>query len=193
MRSTFAWLADLLVRLERISWRTPRDRPSSRTSGSSSTRSTRASTPNLQARILPALRELFPNARIYATTHSPFVVASAGEGVVFPIRPDARPPRPRHRRAAQAPAGQSLEWVVEEIFGAETGFVDPWTREALRTHRADIARLRRKDAFGDDDWHAFLARREELMRLNEQVQTVVAMQEVPVARVIEEHLRGAAA
>jgi hypothetical protein len=70
-------------------------------------------------RILPALRRLFPNARIYLTTHSPF------------------------------------------------------------------ARLRRKEAFAEADWQAFLARRAELMKLNEQVQTVVAMAEVPVQRVID--------
>jgi hypothetical protein len=142
-------------------------------------------------RILPALRRLFPNARIYITTHSPFVVASAGEGYVFSIQPDAD-----HRVRGPIPArrlepGQSLEWVVEEIFGAETGVLDAFTRDRLHAHRNDINRLRRKDAFGEDDWRAFLARRDELMRLGEQVQTVVAMQEVPVARAIEAHVTAA--
>jgi energy-coupling factor transporter ATP-binding protein EcfA2 len=193
MRSTLAWLADLLVRLHRIPWEDTQRSPLEQDFWLILDEIDESLHPTMQMRILPALRRLFPNARIYVTTHSPFVVASAGEGYVFSIRPDAR-----HRVSGTiAPRklepGQSLEWVVEEIFGAETGFIDPWTRDALRAHRADIARLRRKEAFGDDDWRALLARRAALMRLNEQVQTVVEMQEVPVARAIEARLAGAGA
>lgn len=188
MRSTLAWLSDLLVRLHRISWEDTARSPLEQDFWLILDEIDESLHPTMQRRILPAMRRLFPNARIYITTHSPFVVASAGEGVVFSIRPDAK-----HRvRGTIAPRklepGQSLEWVVEEIFGAETGFIDTWTREALRAHRADIARLRRKEPFGDAEWGAFLSRRAELFALNEQVQSVVAMQEVPVARAIEARL-----
>jgi energy-coupling factor transporter ATP-binding protein EcfA2 len=185
MRSTLAWLTDLLVRLHRIPWEDAARSPLEQDFWLILDEIDESLHPTMQMRILPALRSLFPNAAIYLTTHSPFVVASAGEGYVFSLRPDER-----HRvRGAITPRklerGQSLEWVVEEIFGAETGFIDGWTHEALRAHRADIQRLRRKEAFGDEDWRAFVARRAALMGLNEQVQAVVAMQEVPVARAVE--------
>ncbi len=38
--------------------------------------------PTWQRRIIPALREFFPNAQIFATTHSPFVVAGLKAGQV---------------------------------------------------------------------------------------------------------------
>ncbi len=185
MRSTLAWLADLLVRLHRIPWEDAAGSPLEQDFWLILDEIDESLHPTMQMRILPALRGLFPNARMYVTTHSPFVVASAGEGWVFSINPDA------HHRVSGTIAprrlepGQSLEWVVEEIFGAETGFIDPWTRDALRAHRADISRLRRKEDLGGEGWRVFLERRAKLLHLNEQVQTVVAMQEVPVQSVVE--------
>ena len=191
MRSTLSWLADLLVRLHRIPWASPEISPLEQDFWLILDEIDESLHPTMQMRILPTLRRLFPNARLYVTTHSPFVVASAGEGYVFSIRPD------RHHRVSgliesqQLEPGQSLEWVVEEVFGAETGFIDAYTRDALRAHRADIHRMRRKEPFGDADWSAFLERRAALMHLNEQVQTVVAMQEVPVQRAIDARLAAA--
>jgi hypothetical protein len=185
MRSTLAWLTDLLVRLHRVPWERQDISPLEQDFWLILDEIDESLHPTMQMRILPALRRLFPNARMYVTTHSPFVVASAGEGYVFTIHPDARHRVSGKIEARKLTPGQSLEWVVEEIFGAETGFIDPWTRDTLREHRADIARLRRKEAFNDEDWRKFLDRRARLMELNEQVQTVVAMQEVPVQRAIE--------
>ena len=188
MRSTLAWLADLLVRLHRVRWEDPTRSPLTQDFWLILDEIDESLHPTMQMRILPALRRLFPCARIYLTTHSPFVVASAGEGCVFSIRPDARHQVKGEIAARELTPGQSLEWVVEEIFGAETGFIDAWTRDALRAHRADITRLRRKEALSEDDWRTLLERRAALLALNEQVQTVVAMQEVPVARILDARL-----
>jgi hypothetical protein len=192
IRSTLAWLADLLVRLHRIPWANPEISPLEQDFWLILDEIDESLHPTMQMRILPALRRLFPNARLYVTTHSPFVVASAAEGYVFSITPDAR-----HRVSGtitprRLEPGQSLEWVVEEIFGAETGFIDPWTRDALRAHRADITRLRRKEDLGGEGWRVFLERRAKLLRLNEQVQTVVAMQEVAVQSLVEAKAASAA-
>ncbi len=41
--------------------------------------------PKAQRRILPALQELFPNAEIFCTTHSPFVVNSVSDAWVYEL------------------------------------------------------------------------------------------------------------
>jgi energy-coupling factor transporter ATP-binding protein EcfA2 len=189
LRSTMAWLSDLLVRLERVRWADIARSPVDQDFWLILDEIDEGLHPTMQARILPALRELFPNARIYATTHSPFVVASAGQGTIFPIRPAAD-----HRvRGAVEPMtlepGQSLEWVVTEIFEAQAGFVDQKTRGRLDAHKRDVRRLQRG---GSTDWDAFLARRAELMALNDEVRTVVAMQEVPVRAEVDRRLRAGA-
>jgi hypothetical protein len=139
----------------------------------------------MQAHLYPALRELFPNARIYASTHSPFVVASAGEGVVFPIRPDKDHKVRGKVEPVTLEPGQTLEWVTAEIFGAATGFVDRKTRDMLEEHRKDIRRFQRT---GKMDWDAFFERRRELMNLNEEVRVAVAMDEVRARKEIDDRM-----
>ena len=177
LRSTMAWLSDLLVRLERVRWADTTRSPVDQDFWLILDEIDESLHPTMQARILPAVRELFPNARIYATTHSPFVVASAAEGVVFPIRPDKNHCVRGKVEPRELEPGQSLEWVVTEIFDAQAGFVDERTRDLLADHKHDVRRFERT---GDIDWEAFFARRAELMTLNDEVRTVVAMQEVPV-------------
>ena len=41
--------------------------------------------PTWQRRVIPALREYFPNVQIFATTHSPFVVAGLKAGQVHKL------------------------------------------------------------------------------------------------------------
>jgi hypothetical protein len=119
------------------------------------------------------------------TTHSPFVVASVGSGTVFAIRPD----QDRLVRGVVEPRalepGQSLEWVVTEIFQAHAGFVDQTTRDQLAEHDRDVRRAQRKAVI---DWTVFLARRAQLMQLNDEVRTVVALQEAPLRGEIDRRM-----
>ena len=185
LRSTFAWLADLLVRLHRITWASPDLSPLEQDFWLILDEIDESLHPTMQMRILPALRRLFPNARMYVTTHSPFVVASVGSGTVFAIRPD----QDRLVRGVVEPRalepGQSLEWVVTEIFQAHAGFVDQTTRDQLAEHDRDVRRAQRKGAI---DWTAFLARRAKLMQLNDEVRTVVALREAPLRREIDQRM-----
>jgi energy-coupling factor transporter ATP-binding protein EcfA2 len=185
MRSTLAWLSDLLVRLHRVPWEDAQRSPLEQDFWLILDEIDESLHPNMQVRLYPALRQLFPNARIYATTHSPFVVASVGEGVVFPIRPDKdHKVRGRVETRVLTP-GQSLEWVTTEIFQAGTGFVDQQTRDMLDEHKRDIRRFRRT---GTMDWDAFFTRRSKLFELNDEVRVAVAMQEVPVRREVDDQM-----
>jgi energy-coupling factor transporter ATP-binding protein EcfA2 len=185
MRSTLAWLSDLLVRLYRVPWEDTQRSPLEQDFWLILDEIEESLHPTMQARILPALRELFPNARIYATTHSPFVVASAAEGTIFAIRPD-KDHRVRGKvEARQLEPGNSLEWVITEIFQARTGFIDQGTRDDLEAHDRDVRRFQQKREL---DWDAFFERRNRLMRLNDEVRTVVAMQEVRVRLEIDRRM-----
>lgn len=185
LRNTVSWLGDLFFRLERTPWASPETSPFDQDFWLILDEIEESLHPTMQSRILPALREIFPNAHIYATTHSPFVVASAGEGVVFPIRPD----RDHLVRGKVEPRplepGQSLEWVTTEIFQARSGFVDERSRSMLEEHKREVRRFQRT---GTMDWDAFLSRRAELMRLNDEVRTIVAMQEVPVRTEVDRQM-----
>lgn len=187
LRSTVAWLADLLVRLELTPW----DHSDARSPFEQDFWLILDEVevnlhPRMQAHLFPALRRLFPNARIYATVHSPFAVAAAGEGHVFPIRPQ------RGTRLVTGPQepmklahGQSLSWVVEEVFDTPSMFLDAETRRSLELHDQEVRSLL---AGKEIDWPAFLERRRWLMSLNDEVATIVAMREVAVQRRIDAQL-----
>lgn len=185
MRSTLSWLTDLLVRLENIRWNNDEIPPWDQEFWLLLDEIEESLHPKRQMEILPALRKLFPNAHIYATTHSPFVVSSVGEGHVFSIRPD---PRTRRVSGEIKPTplqpGQSLDWIIKHVFDIQSPFMDVSTRDDLSAHDNEVTAL----VNGNQalDWSAFLARRERLLRLNAHVATIVLMRELSVRDIIDE-------
>ncbi len=183
-RRTIAWLSDLVIRLELTPWKDTSRSPFDQDFWLLLDEVDQSLHPALQRKILPTLRNLFPNARIYATTHSPFVVASVGEGQVFSIRPDKKTHlvTGETKPTALLP-GQSLSWIVEEIFDTPSMFLDEETRTGLAAHERDVKALRSKKTI---DWEPFLANRRWLMGLNDEVATIVGMREVPIQDLIRQ-------
>lgn len=189
LRRTFSWMIDLLARLESTQWEDATRSPFDQEFLLFLDEVDQSLHPTMQMRLMPTLRKLFSRARIYATTHSPFVVASVEEGYVFPIRPDPKTHRvngeiePQHLQG-----GRSLEAVVTDVFDAPATFIDEKTRHELEAHKNQVDALR---AGKDISWDEFLTRRRVLHALGEEVGTVVAMREVPIRKRIEEKLREA--
>ena len=77
--------------------------------------------PTWQRRMLPALREHFPQLQIFATTHSPFLVAGLDAGQVHRLyRDDTSTVR------AEAPnSEQIVGWTIDEILRGLMGVQDP--------------------------------------------------------------------
>lgn len=90
LRSPLAWLADLLVRLHRVAWEDATRSPLEQDFWLILDDVDAGLDPTTAARILPTLRGLFPGARMYVTTRSPRVVASASGGCVVSLDPDER-------------------------------------------------------------------------------------------------------
>lgn len=187
MRSTMAWLTDLLIRLDRIRWKDPDRSPLGQPMTLILDEIDESLHPRAQAKLLPTLRDLLPNATIIATTHSPFVVASAASGVVFSLRPD-----PVTRRVGGVlqgltlEPGQSVDYVVEAVFETQAGIIDPNTRANLDQHKRDVESL--GAGRPDVDRTAFARRRKELMALNDEVRTIVTMREYRVRDAVSQIL-----
>jgi hypothetical protein len=188
MRRTFSWVADLLVRLQRIRWQDTSRSPLEQDFWLLLDEVDESMHPTMQLRLLPALRELFPNARLYVATHSPFLVASVGEGIVFPIRPHARTHRVNGTvQPIQLKPGLSLEWVIEQVFETPANFVDAPTLEHLANHKQAIDDLRAKRQI---DWKSFLSTRDWLLALNiDEVNSIVLFREAPVRAEIQEQVK----
>jgi predicted ATP-binding protein involved in virulence len=74
-KSIFSWLADLLIRLDRVKWEN--DTPVFERNFILFLDEIEVHMhPAWQRKILPVVQKLFPNAQIFVSTHSPFVVGS---------------------------------------------------------------------------------------------------------------------
>lgn len=121
VKSIVSWVADLIMRMDRIAWvdNTPiRERPFLLLLDEIDIHLH----PAWQRRILPMVARLFPKAQIIASTHSPFVVGSAGQDariIRFNVK-DGRSTLDPTPRGAQV--GTSVSVVLADVFGVKSEF-----------------------------------------------------------------------
>ena len=77
--------------------------------------------PTWQRRMLPALREHFPQLQIFATTHSPFLVAGLDAGQVHRLYRDDT----STVKAETPNSEQIVGWTIDEILRGLMGVQDP--------------------------------------------------------------------
>ena len=110
--------------------------------------------PTWQRRVIPALLEHFPGLQIFATTHSPFVVAGLRAGQVHMLKRDA------DGVVTYSPNEQDIiGWTTDEILRTFMGVDEP-TDQLTINRRERLLELRRKDSLSD----AEAAEMEELRR-----------------------------
>ena len=112
--------------------------------------------PTWQRRVIPALLEHFPGLQIFATTHSPFVVAGLKKGQVHMLKRDAD-----GVVTASTNDHDIIGWTTDEILRTFMGVDEP--TDQLTVERANRLReLRGKDELSPEE-------AEELERLRRQV------------------------
>ncbi len=110
--------------------------------------------PTWQRRVIPALLEHFPGLQIFATTHSPFVVAGLKAGQVHMLKRD-------ENGVVRASTNEQdiIGWTTDEILRTFMGVDEP--TDQLTIDRAQRLReLRGKDSLTDEE----TAEMEELRR-----------------------------
>lgn len=89
--------------------------------------------PAWQRKLLPAAQHLFPQAQIFAATHSPFVISSVNEGWIHIFRADDAGVVTVDKALA-CKKGDSYLDVVEDILGVKEWY-DPESEELLAKFR----------------------------------------------------------
>ena len=103
--------------------------------------------PTWQRRVIPALLKYFPGLQIFATTHSPFVIAGLKTGQVHLLS------RNNEGTVVASTNEQDIVgWTADEILRTFMGVQDP-TDELTATNAARLRVLRRKDALEGLDDH----------------------------------------
>ena len=93
--------------------------------------------PTWQRRVLPALREHFPQIQIFATTHSPFLVAGLDVGQVHRLYRDEE----LTVRAEVPNSEQIVGWTMDEILRGIMAVQDP-TDSTTAERAQELRRLR---------------------------------------------------
>ncbi len=119
LKSVISWIADLLMRLERIKWADDRDVPDRNFILLLDEIEIHLH-PAWQRKILPAVQKLFKNAQIFIATHSPFVVGSVSDAWVY--RLSLSDGKATLSEVTEAGAGSSYPTVLDEIFGINEYF-----------------------------------------------------------------------
>ena len=101
--------------------------------------------PTWQRRVIPALRNHFPGLQIFATTHSPFVVAGLKAGQVHRLKRDENGVVSASRQDRDI-----IGWTIEEILHSVMG-VNALTDEETANKAARLKELQSKDALTEDE------------------------------------------
>jgi energy-coupling factor transporter ATP-binding protein EcfA2 len=133
VQSIVSWIADLLMRLERIPWfdDTPvTQRPFLLLLDEIDIHLH----PAWQRRLLPIIQRTFPRAQIIASTHSPFVVGSAGDAhvIAFTVKDGAA----SVASIQPSQVGVSYSAVLRDIFGIKSEFDVETERMLAEFHAA---------------------------------------------------------
>ena len=101
--------------------------------------------PTWQRRVIPALLDHFPGLQIFATTHSPFVVAGLKAGQVHLLNRDAN-----GRVTATTNTEDVIGWTADEILRTMMGVDEP--TDLLTIERANrLKQLREKETLTTEE------------------------------------------
>ena len=174
LKSILSWIADILMRMDRLPWENKHAPVIEQPLILFLDEIDIHLHPKWQARVLPAVQKLFPNAQIFVSTHSPFVVASVEDAWVYEMSRGGKNSNGSFVvKAEKSSAGKSYELVLTETFDITEPFVDPETNRLLDAMRAE------RDAFFVDKAHSpleFLRVTDLLAQRSEQLARIVGLE-----------------
>ncbi len=180
LKSILSWVGDMVLRLDAIPWRTKGDALSQRVFLFLDEIDIHLH-PKWQRMILPSLQKLLPNAEVFASTHSPFVVASVEDAWIYSL--PERSEGPVSIVPQPAEAGQSYSVVLKEIFSVDDEF-DPHTEDLLDSfyrHRESILEKGQSTA-------EFLDLAKQLAERGEEAKAIVSRELRQLSRRLGEEL-----
>lgn len=184
LKSIICWVADLALRLEAIPWQSENDIFSQPIILFLDEVDIHLH-PKWQRRILPAIQKLLPNAQVFVSTHSPFVVGSVEDAWVYRL-PDPQqsicrdPHITEVIQPARSSAGKSYQLILDEVFGVPEQF-DVETEKQLD----EFYRLRQQVMENETDDTELKKLANTLTQKGEEVGAIVSMELRQLARLIK--------
>ncbi len=135
--------------------------------------------PAWQRKILPVIQQTFPNAQIFVSTHSPFVVGSVSDAYVYSLTLENG--SACLDKTEKSKAGSSYPFIAEKIFGIKESFDDETEKEFREFYR-----LRDDIMHGDDEKiMECLECARRLMEKGLEVKDIIGMEIRQMSRVLD--------
>jgi predicted ATP-binding protein involved in virulence len=177
LKSIVSWFGDLLMRLDRIPW-ADEVPPLERSFLLLLDEIDIHLHPAWQRKILPFAQKMFPNAQIIASTHSPFVVASARDAQIFRFNINNGTSELAEQFSDQS--GMSYSAILEMVFGIGSEF-DIETEQLFAEFHAAKTRLLSGEDRDDTQFKEIAA---HLAKQSEEVEALVRIELNQVKRVM---------
>lgn len=166
LKSILSWVCDLAQRLERIPWAQPGDIFSQPIILLLDEIDIHLH-PKWQRRILPATQKLLPNAQIFASTHSPFVVGSVDHAWIYEL-PEKGKQTEREIKGVPSNPAKSYSLILKEVFDVKEEFGEEIEKQFERFYDLRDAYL--KTGEGKEELFSLA---EELRPTSEEVAFIV--------------------
>jgi predicted ATP-binding protein involved in virulence len=121
LKSILAWIADMLMRIDRINWATD-ENPFERNLIVALDEIDIHLHPAWQRRILPVLQRYFINSQFFISTHSPFVVGSVDGAWVYRLKREGQQTILLNGEPLLSEDAKSYSLLLEEVFGIAENF-----------------------------------------------------------------------
>jgi hypothetical protein len=120
LKSIISWIADLLMRIDRIKWIDKRDSFDKNLIVFLDEIDIHMH-PAWQRRILPVIQKLFKNSQIFVSTHSPFVINSVDGAWIYKLKKEGKN-SVLDGEPVLSEDGKSYRLILDEIFGINEDF-----------------------------------------------------------------------
>jgi len=179
LRSILSWMGDLLMRLDQIPWEDKTIPVNEQDIILFLDEIEVHLHPKWQYRILPLTQKIFPNAQIFITTHSPFILNSIDNAKIYQLETEEGVSK--LKKISLSNTGDSYQYIYEEILGVTKRFGIKTEKDLKRFNEID-----REIMQGNDENEAEF--KEVIQRLaneGEEVTSVISSKLFRLKRVLK--------
>ena len=181
LKSIISWIGDLSMRMDLINWEDNNIAIFERNFILFLDEIDIHLHPKWQRKILPAVQELFPNAQIFVSTHSPFVVGSVSDAKVYTF--EMVDNKSILKSVEDSKAGHSYSSVLEDTFNIKDPF-DTETEDTFKEFYRILEIMQdKKNIISDEDNIKFVELANKLISKGTEVKDIVGSELRQLARI----------
>lgn len=183
MKSIISWIADLLMRMDRIPWSSDIN-VFDRNFVLFLDEIEVHLHPEWQRKILPVVQKLFPNAQIFISTHSPFVVGSVDSAWIYKFKKEGQF-SVLEGEPILSEDGKSFQYILDETFDIQNQFGVEVEKE-LSTFYSLKSRILKQELNINDN--AFVVITKKLAEQSIELENILGMEIKQLERLLNKKL-----